>query len=310
MIGIELPVLAMEHMYLVTEPMAEVTDHNAAHRPRDAAWPSTSPARSTSARSRAGCCSGTYEQACVPWSPKDTPWDFEMQLLEPDLDRIAPVLEMAFKHYPAMATAGIKTFVNGPFTFSPDGNPLVGPDPGHAQLLGGLRGDGRAVAGRRRRSGPGQLDGRGRSRRRHLGDGRRPLRRLRHARLHQRQGPRELQPPVPHHVPERGAAGGSPAAHHADLRPAHRAQRRVGCVVRAGARAVVPAPGRGAGRGGDVPPLQRLPPGGRGVRGGARAGRPDGDLELRQVPRDRAGRGRRGSDLCSPTGCPRSDASC
>ena len=50
-----------------------------------------------------------------------------MQLLEPDLDRIAPSLEIAFKHYPAMATAGIKSIINGPFTFSPDGNPLVGP---------------------------------------------------------------------------------------------------------------------------------------------------------------------------------------
>ena len=45
----------------------------------------------------------------------------------PDLDRIAPSLEIAFKHYPAMATAGIKRVINGPFTFAPDGNPLVGP---------------------------------------------------------------------------------------------------------------------------------------------------------------------------------------
>ena len=50
-----------------------------------------------------------------------------MELLPPDLERIAPSLEIAFKHYPAMATAGIKRIVNGPFTFAPDGNPLVGP---------------------------------------------------------------------------------------------------------------------------------------------------------------------------------------
>ena len=74
-----------------------------------------------------GMLLGTYEQACVPWSPRLAPWDFEMQLLPPDLDRIAPSLEIAFAHYPAMATAGIKRVVNGPFTFSPDGNPLVGP---------------------------------------------------------------------------------------------------------------------------------------------------------------------------------------
>lgn len=76
---------------------------------------------------------GTYEQACVPWSPKETPWDFGSQLLKPDLDRITPELEVAFRHYPAMGTTGIRKVVNGPFTFSPDGNPLVGP-------IRGLRG--------------------------------------------------------------------------------------------------------------------------------------------------------------------------
>jgi dimethylglycine dehydrogenase len=70
---------------------------------------------------------GTYEKACVPWQPKVTPWDFGTELLTPDLDRIAPSLELGFKHFPAMAKAGIKRVINGPFTFSPDGNPLVGP---------------------------------------------------------------------------------------------------------------------------------------------------------------------------------------
>ncbi|MFL5651050.1 MAG: FAD-dependent oxidoreductase, partial [Chloroflexota bacterium] len=70
---------------------------------------------------------GTYEQDCRPWSPRETPWDFGSQLLKPDLERIAPELSVAFKHYPAMGTIGIKRVVNGPFTFAPDGNPLVGP---------------------------------------------------------------------------------------------------------------------------------------------------------------------------------------
>ncbi|MFM8266962.1 MAG: glycine cleavage T C-terminal barrel domain-containing protein, partial [Ilumatobacteraceae bacterium] len=70
---------------------------------------------------------GTYEQDNRPWSPHETPWDFVFQLLPHDLDRIAPELERAFKHFPAIGRAGIKKFVNGPFTFSPDGNPLVGP---------------------------------------------------------------------------------------------------------------------------------------------------------------------------------------
>jgi len=74
-----------------------------------------------------GMLLGTYEQDCRPWSPRETPWDFGSELLKPDLDRITPELQVAFRHYPAMGTTGIRRVVNGPFTFSPDGNPLVGP---------------------------------------------------------------------------------------------------------------------------------------------------------------------------------------
>jgi dimethylglycine dehydrogenase len=66
-------------------------------------------------------------KACKPWSPVNTPWDFGHELLAPDLDRIAPSLEIGFKHFPGIANAGIKQVINGPFTFAPDGNPLVGP---------------------------------------------------------------------------------------------------------------------------------------------------------------------------------------
>ena len=72
-----------------------------------------------------------------------------------------------------------------------------------------------------------------------------------------------------------------------DLRPAHRAQRRVGRRVRPRAPVVVPASGRGARRGGHVPSFQRVPDRGRGVPCRARARRPHGVLELRQVQGDR-----------------------
>jgi dimethylglycine dehydrogenase len=70
---------------------------------------------------------GTYERAGVPWSPVTTPWDFGQDLLPNDLERIAPSLEVGFAHFPALETAGIRKVVNGPFTFAPDGNPLIGP---------------------------------------------------------------------------------------------------------------------------------------------------------------------------------------
>ena len=76
---------------------------------------------------RGGMLLGTYEKAGVPWSPENTPWDFGQDLLPNDLERIAPSLEVAFEHFPALGSAGIRKVVNGPFTFAPDGNPLVGP---------------------------------------------------------------------------------------------------------------------------------------------------------------------------------------
>ena len=76
---------------------------------------------------RGGMLMGTYERACVPWSERETPWDFGHELLQPDIDRIAPSLEIGFRHFPAFQNAGIKQIINGPFTFAPDGNPLVGP---------------------------------------------------------------------------------------------------------------------------------------------------------------------------------------
>ena len=83
-----------------------------------------------------GMLIGTYEKGGVPWSARETPWNFTHELLPPDLDRIAPSLEVGFRHFPALERAGIKRVVNGPFTFAPDGNPLVGTDPRPAQLLG------------------------------------------------------------------------------------------------------------------------------------------------------------------------------
>ncbi|MBG1232199.1 GcvT family protein [Aestuariivirga litoralis] len=126
MVGIELPVLAMEHMYLVTDEMKEVVDFNAAkghELPHIIDFKSEVYMR----QERSGLVLGTYEQACVPWQPKNTPWEFGRELLQPDLDRIAPNLEMVYQHFPALAKAGIKRVINGPFTFTPDGNPLMGP---------------------------------------------------------------------------------------------------------------------------------------------------------------------------------------
>ena len=70
--------------------------------------------------------------------------------MPPDLDRIADHLEIGYRHFPALAKAGIKRVINGPFTFSPDGNPLVGPVQGLQEFLVRLRRHGGLQPGRRR----------------------------------------------------------------------------------------------------------------------------------------------------------------
>ncbi len=77
---------------------------------------------------------GIYEQKAVPWAVNGTPWDFGHELLNDDLDRVAEPLEAAFGRYPVLGRAGMKRVINGPFTFAPDGNPLVGPIPGKPGL--------------------------------------------------------------------------------------------------------------------------------------------------------------------------------
>ncbi|MCR9254867.1 MAG: FAD-dependent oxidoreductase [Alphaproteobacteria bacterium] len=126
MVGLELPVLAMEHMYLLTEDMPEVKAVND-ETGQEVIHAIDFEAELYLRQERGGMLMGTYEKACVPWQPKDTPWDFGHELLQPDLDRIAPSLEVGFEHFPAFQNAGIKQIINGPFTFAPDGNPLVGP---------------------------------------------------------------------------------------------------------------------------------------------------------------------------------------
>jgi dimethylglycine dehydrogenase len=58
------------------------------------------------------------------------PWDYGMDLIPEEIDRISPELTKALARFPALERAGIRRWVNGAFTFTPDGNPLVGPVPG------------------------------------------------------------------------------------------------------------------------------------------------------------------------------------
>lgn len=126
MAGLELPVLAMEHHYLLTEDMPEVEQINASTG-KEVLHVIDFGGEIYMRQERGGMLMGTYEKAGVPWSPEETPWDFGAELLAPDLDRLLPSLEVGFSHFPAFNDVGIREIINGPFTFAPDGNPLVGP---------------------------------------------------------------------------------------------------------------------------------------------------------------------------------------
>jgi dimethylglycine dehydrogenase len=121
MVGLELPILAMEHQYLITEEVPQIA--GLAEQMHCIDFEGELYLR----EERGGMLLGTYERAGVPWSPVTTPWDFTQSLLANDLERIAPSLEVAFQHFPSLGEVGIRKVVNGPFTFAPDGNPLVGP---------------------------------------------------------------------------------------------------------------------------------------------------------------------------------------
>ena len=121
-VGITLPVLAMEHQYLITGEVAEVVAS-----PKEVLHAIDFEGEIYMRQEGKGMLIGTYEKGGVPWAPRETPWNFTHELLPPDLDRIADSLEVGFRHFPALERAGIKKIVNGPFTFAPDGNPVVGP---------------------------------------------------------------------------------------------------------------------------------------------------------------------------------------
>jgi dimethylglycine dehydrogenase len=126
MAGLELPILAMEHQYLITEEIPEVLDFNRAQG-KQMLHAIDFEGESYSRQEGRGMLIGTYERDGRPWAERTTPWDFVSELLPSDLERMAPSLEIGFKHFPALERAGIKKIINGPFTFAPDGNPLVGP---------------------------------------------------------------------------------------------------------------------------------------------------------------------------------------
>ncbi len=121
MAGVNIPLVSVQHQYLVTEKMAGVTPGLPTLRDPD---------RLTYWKEEVGgLVMGGYEPNPMPWAEAGLPENFEFQLLENDLDHFEPILELAAGRVPAMANTGIKTFINGPESFTPDGNFILGAAP-------------------------------------------------------------------------------------------------------------------------------------------------------------------------------------
>ncbi len=126
MAGVQLPLVPMEHHYLITEDIPELIglkDEIPVIADLDG--------EIYMRQEHNGVLLGVYEKNSTPWALAGTPWGYgETDLLPSRLDRIEDELMHGFERFPSVAASGIKRVVNGPFTFTPDGNPLVGPVPG------------------------------------------------------------------------------------------------------------------------------------------------------------------------------------
>jgi|TARA_B100000780_G_scaffold4394_1_gene3522 dimethylglycine dehydrogenase len=136
MLGVQHPVTSMEHMYFLTEPMAELEALDfrvpIIRDPRDDFY---------CRQEKKGLLVGVYEQGCKTFGMDGISPDFTKSLCVDDLDRCLDNMEGIFECLPALQNVGIHTIINGPITYTIDGAPLIGPVPGlkNAYCAIGLR---------------------------------------------------------------------------------------------------------------------------------------------------------------------------
>jgi len=144
MAGIELPVSPLKHHYLISDTIPQIAE-------LDFEVPTSVDLEGFTylRQDQNGVLLGIYEIDHEHWAMDGAPWDYGMDLFQEQTDRIEKELVLGFERYPALREVGVKTWVNGAFTFSPDGNPLVGPvsgKPGYwcacAVMAGFLQGGG------------------------------------------------------------------------------------------------------------------------------------------------------------------------
>ena len=126
MVGLDVPVIPVQHQYIVTEPHPEIQARHAAGLPEmgvlresDGSW--------YLREERGGLILGPYEigaPACYVGGPAE---DCEYELFQEDLERLEPHIEAAINRVPAFGEVGVKQVFNGAICYTPDGSPIIGP---------------------------------------------------------------------------------------------------------------------------------------------------------------------------------------
>ena len=120
MAGVNVPLQACEHFYIVTEAIAELSQLPVLRVPDECTYYKEDAGK---------FLIGAFELEAIPWAVDGIPEDFCFDQLPEDVDHFEPILEAAVKRMPVLATAGIHTFFNGPEAFTPDDRYLLGETP-------------------------------------------------------------------------------------------------------------------------------------------------------------------------------------
>jgi len=126
MVGLDLPVIAVEHQYLVTEEIPELAERKKQGLPELAVLRESDQSYYMR-EERQGLILGPYEKGAPAWAVDGVPDAFGQELLAPDYDRLEPHINAAIRRVPVFGKAGIKDCINGPIPYTPDGSPLIGP---------------------------------------------------------------------------------------------------------------------------------------------------------------------------------------
>jgi len=125
--GVAVPAAAVEHQYLITEPIPDAPadlptfrdpDHLVYMKPEVG-----------------GLAVGGWEEGTKPFGEHGMPADFRQQLLPSNFDRFEPLAALAAERVPALNSVGVRSLINGPIPVSADGEPVIGPAPGRDNLF-------------------------------------------------------------------------------------------------------------------------------------------------------------------------------